>query len=146
MAPSFDRGQSAPRRGLCRRYAKCAALEWWETSNQEIEIPGSMNHPVNDNGIPSYDVEDEVGFHNQYAIAVFPEFWMSRNASQKWMLLKLADPLIKSVDERRSSGWAVLGDELQNGEKVLLRNRQIPKCGPSGHGLAGGASSSFADE
>ncbi len=51
------------------------------------------------NRFPADDVEDEVGFNNQNAVAVFPQFRMARHATQEWVLLKQSDPLIQLFDK-----------------------------------------------
>lgn len=66
-----------------------------------------MDDTMDFNGVAADDVEDEVGFDNQYPVTVLPEFRMSGNASQKRVILKLAEPFIDLVNERQCPSWAV---------------------------------------
>ncbi len=142
---TFPAHNKRPHGGSSGTLCEMRCPEWWDTSNQLIEIAGSVNDTVNFNGVSADDVEDKVRFHKQDPIAVLPEFWMPGNASQKWVVFKLADPFIQLVDKGYCSGWAILCDELQNGKKVVLSNGKIAKRGFNGHEPDDGVLSSSVD-
>jgi hypothetical protein len=92
------------------------------------------------------DVEDKVGFHDEYSVAVHPEFGIPGDTSQMRLLFQTSNPLVQAVEKCHSSGGTVAGNPLKNRKQVFLGGWKIPKRQKdfTGHGACGGVGSSSA--
>jgi len=104
-----------------------------------------MHNTMNLDSLFADDVEDEVGFDYQNAVAVFSQLIMTWNSAKQWLRFKQSDRFVDPIHERSRSGRAVLRDVIIDLEKVVLRYREIAKLILSGHVPVGAVSSSSAD-
>jgi len=79
-----------------------------------IEIAGGVNNTVDLNGLPTDNVEDQVGLNNEDTIAVLSKLGMARYPPKERMILKLSNAFIKPINEGKRSAWTILCDELKN--------------------------------
>ena len=112
---------------------QAATLEGGEELYEVVYIAGSMDDAMNLDSLAADNVKGEIIFNDEDPIPVFTKFRMSGYSSQKRMMFELRDTFIQSVDKRNGAAGAVCCDEFQNGNKIILSNRKVPKGGLTGH-------------
>ena len=104
-----------------------------KVSDQVVKIARAVNNTMNFNSLPTDNVENKVGFNHQDTVTGLPKLGMSRHPSQERMSFKLTNAFIKMINKANSPAWAILCDELQDRNEILLGSRKVSEDSFTGH-------------
>lgn len=90
-----------------------------------IKIAGTVDDTVDLNGTVPDVVEYEVGSQREDSVPRASEGSISRNSSEVGVTAQPTDPAIELFDECGRPFWAVLRDEIQDAQQVLLGRREV---------------------
>ena len=128
---------------LPKRQEQCAALGLMSRLDQMVQIPGSVDDAMNFNLATTDNVEHKVGFDDQNAIPVFPQFLVMRYPSKQGMLLQCPNSIVKLVDKQTCSVCTVLSDVIKYRYQIVLRTWEVTQRVSSGHEAVYEVSTSF---
>jgi hypothetical protein len=90
-----------------------------------IKIAGTVNDTVDLNGVLLCAVEYNIGFQHKDPVSRASESSVSRTSSEVGVAAQATDPAIQLIDECGRSSRAVLRDEIQDTQQVILGRREV---------------------
>ena len=84
-------------------------------SDEMAKIAGSLNDPMNLNGLSTDDVESKVGFNHEDSIAIIPKFWMMGYSTKMRIIFKKPDTVFELFNKLQCTTRTVLCNEIENG-------------------------------
>ncbi len=107
-----------------------------------VEMACAMNNTVYFNDLSPHNVENKIGFNDEYSVTECLELFMFRNTAEVRVCCKTADTLVKFFRKRSCSCRAVIGDPVIDGEKIVNSDWKITDSVFIRHGPAAGVSAS----
>ena len=106
--------------------AKCASDRTERFISYEvIKIAGTVDDSVDLNSISLGAVKYKVGFQHEDLVPSASEGRVPRNSPKVGVAAQATDPAIKLIDECGRSSRAVLRDEIQDTQQVVLGRREV---------------------
>jgi hypothetical protein len=90
-----------------------------------IKIAGTVNDTVDLNGFFLWTVEYNVGLQHEDSVSRASEGGVSRNSPKVGVAAQPTDPAIELIEECGRSSRAVLRDEIQKTQQVILGRREV---------------------